>query len=80
MAYCMGLHVAKHLGVHFRRNYTLIIVYYLNGSDNPKTKWKLHGKSVFQNVTQLLLLDHRQSLLCTIIQKLHVISHRHLTE
>ena len=28
----------------------------------------------------LLLLRHLQSLLCTINQKRHVISHRHLTE
>ena len=31
-------------------------------------------------MTQLLLLRHLQSLLCTIIQKRHGISHRHLTE
>ena len=29
---------------------------------------------------QLLLILHLQSLLCTIIQNPHVISHRHLTE
>ena len=37
-------------------------------------------KCVVQNLTQLLLLCHLQSMLCTIIQKLHVISHRYLTE
>ena len=31
-------------------------------------------------MTQLLLLRHLQSLLYTIIQKPHVIPHRHLTE
>ena len=37
-------------------------------------------KCVVQNVTQHLFLRHLQSLLCTIIQKRHVISHGHLTE
>ena len=37
-------------------------------------------KCAVQNVTQLLPLRHLQSLLCTISQKRHVISHRHLTE
>ena len=45
-------------------------------SKNPvETSWK---KCVVQNVTQLFLLRHLQSLLCTIIQKPHVISHIHL--
>ena len=35
---------------------------------------------VVQNVTELFLLCHLQSLLCMTIQKPHVISHRHLTE
>ena len=46
----------------------LIIVYYFNGTDNPKTQSKLDGKSVVQNVTQLFLFRHLQSSLCTIIQ------------
>ena len=36
-------------------------------------------KCVVENVTQLLLLRHLQSLLCMIVQKIHVISHKHLT-
>ena len=42
-----------------------------------ETRWE---KCVVQNVTQLLLVLHLESLLCTIVQKTHVISHRHLTE
>ena len=42
-----------------------------------EARWK---KRVVQNVTQLFLLLHLQSLLCTIIDNPHVISHRHLTE
>ena len=52
----------------------------------PPNKSRLQGsgslsqKCVVQNVTQLLLLHPLQSLLCTIIQKPHVIFHRHLTK
>ena len=42
-----------------------------------ETQWK---KCVAQNVTQLLLLRHLQSVLCTTVLKPHVISHRRLTE
>ena len=38
------------------------------------------GKSVVQNVTQLFLVLHVQSLFCTIIHKPRVISQRRLTE
>ena len=35
----------------------LIIVYYFNATDNPKTQWRLDVKKcVVQNVTQLFLL------------------------
>ena len=48
----------------------LIIIYYFNGTDNPKPRQKLEGKKcLVQTVTQLLLLRHLKSLLCTIIQK-----------
>ena len=46
-------------------------------ADNPKLQWK---KCVVRNMTQLLLLHHLQGLLYMIIQKHHVISHRHLTK
>ena len=42
-----------------------------------ETTWK---KCVVQNVTQLFLRRHLQSLLCTIIHKPCVISRRHSTE
>ena len=50
---------------------------YRQSKTQVETRWE---KCVVQNVTQLLLLRHLLSWLCTIIQKRHVISHRHLTE
>ena len=42
-----------------------------------ETRWR---KRVLQNVKQLLLLRLLQSMLCTIILKARLISHRHLVE
>ena len=79
--YSPTIHKSKELGFWIvgAVKVALIIFYYFNGTDNPKNPVETRRKKcVVQNMTQLLLLRHLQSLLCTIIHKpIHVISHRH---
>ena len=58
----------------------LIIVYYINGNDNPKNPVETRRrKRAVQNVTQLLLLGRLQSVLGTTVHK-PCVSRQHLTE
>ena len=56
---------------------SLLLQWHRQSKTSMETRWK---KRVVQNVAQLLFLRHLQSLLCTIVQKPHVISNRHLTQ